>query len=376
MSEPTNCYAAIIKYIAHLWRRSRRRTLKWYREKYHRSKAYAVSNALAEVPKIISLRYRRSPRPSRSPRSSWIPGQENVKANNIDRSTHASANFQHFKGPPKHIICNMPTILLSDNQKKRIHTKEIAPRASPEISDVEISSPGKKDSLVNQEFFQDASTSQAESELHYKSSEMNFSKETLSPVKCSDLSSIGQVQSTSKGNYCVTRQFYKNSSKSERHCSAPTLVFLRPTPSPTIVTIKGELPCITETVTTPSPTIVTIKGELPCITETVTVRSKSHNEPLEWRKSDYSWDEDESEIDDECKSESKCFSVWRSIQSGVKLLVNHNYFKRAIFLAILFNTLSMGIEYHNQPASLTQAVEISNIIFTGIRICISIHHFT
>ena len=238
----------------------------------------------------------------------------------------------------------MPTILLSDNQKKRIHTKEIAPRASPEISDVEISSPGKKDSFVNEEFFQDASTSQAESELHYKSSEKNVSKEILSPVKCSDLSSIGQVQSTSKGNYYIARQFYKNSSKSERHCSAPTLVFLRPTPSPTIVTIKGELPSITET---------------------VTVCSKSHNEPLEWGKSDYSWDEDEREIDDECKSESKCFSVWRSIQSGVKLLVNHNYFKRAIFLAILFNTLSMGIEYHNQPESLTQAVEISNIIFTG-----------
>lgn len=47
-------------------------------------------------------------------------------------------------------------------------------------------------------------------------------------------------------------------------------------------------------------------------------------------------------------------------------LVNHKYFQRFIFLAILFNTLSMGIEYHNQPDELTQAVEISNVIFTFI----------
>jgi hypothetical protein len=35
-------------------------------------------------------------------------------------------------------------------------------------------------------------------------------------------------------------------------------------------------------------------------------------------------------------------------------------------LAILINTLSMGIEHHNQPEELTSIVESINIVFSGI----------
>lgn len=59
------------------------------------------------------------------------------------------------------------------------------------------------------------------------------------------------------------------------------------------------------------------------------------------------------------------FMVWRRFRKILQKIVNHNYFQQAIFLAILLNTFSMGIEYHNQPESLSHAVEISNIIFTG-----------
>lgn len=48
---------------------------------------------------------------------------------------------------------------------------------------------------------------------------------------------------------------------------------------------------------------------------------------------------------------------------NIKNLVDHRYFQRLILLAILINTISMGIEYHNQPVQLTEAVEISNIVF-------------
>lgn len=50
----------------------------------------------------------------------------------------------------------------------------------------------------------------------------------------------------------------------------------------------------------------------------------------------------------------------------IKLLVEHKYFQQGILLAILINTLSMGIEYHDQPAELTAIVETSNIVFSGI----------
>lgn len=54
------------------------------------------------------------------------------------------------------------------------------------------------------------------------------------------------------------------------------------------------------------------------------------------------------------------------IRKYVKLLVEHKYFQQGILLAILINTLSMGIEYHNQPEELTAIVETSNIVFSAI----------
>ncbi|XP_067636401.1 voltage-dependent T-type calcium channel subunit alpha-1G isoform X1 [Eurosta solidaginis] len=50
----------------------------------------------------------------------------------------------------------------------------------------------------------------------------------------------------------------------------------------------------------------------------------------------------------------------------IKLLVEHKYFQQGILLAILINTLSMGIEYHDQPPELTAIVEKSNIVFSAI----------
>lgn len=53
----------------------------------------------------------------------------------------------------------------------------------------------------------------------------------------------------------------------------------------------------------------------------------------------------------------------KRFKQNVKRLVDHRYFQRLILLAILINAISMGIEYHNQPEQLTEAVEISNIVF-------------
>lgn len=50
----------------------------------------------------------------------------------------------------------------------------------------------------------------------------------------------------------------------------------------------------------------------------------------------------------------------------IKVLVEHKYFQQGILLAILINTLSMGIEYHDQPQQLTVIVETSNIVFSGV----------
>lgn len=58
--------------------------------------------------------------------------------------------------------------------------------------------------------------------------------------------------------------------------------------------------------------------------------------------------------------------IFSHIRRCVRLLVDQKYFQQGILLAILINTLSMGIEYHNQPEELTAIVETSNIVFSGI----------
>ena len=49
-----------------------------------------------------------------------------------------------------------------------------------------------------------------------------------------------------------------------------------------------------------------------------------------------------------------------------KKIVDSKYFGHGIMIAILINTSSMGIEHHNQNEKLTEALEVSNVIFTTI----------
>uniref|UniRef100_A0A8C9VFI7 Voltage-dependent T-type calcium channel subunit alpha n=1 Tax=Scleropages formosus TaxID=113540 RepID=A0A8C9VFI7_SCLFO len=62
----------------------------------------------------------------------------------------------------------------------------------------------------------------------------------------------------------------------------------------------------------------------------------------------------------------KALRFWRLICETFRKIVDSKYFGRGIMIAILINTLSMGIEYHEQPDELTNALEISNIVFTSL----------
>ncbi|KAK5610354.1 hypothetical protein CRENBAI_006475 [Crenichthys baileyi] len=58
--------------------------------------------------------------------------------------------------------------------------------------------------------------------------------------------------------------------------------------------------------------------------------------------------------------------AWIDFREKLKRIVESKYFNRGIMIAILVNTLSMGIEYHEQPEELTDVLEISNIVFTSM----------
>lgn len=60
------------------------------------------------------------------------------------------------------------------------------------------------------------------------------------------------------------------------------------------------------------------------------------------------------------------FGGFALLRRYVKAVVEHKYFQQGILLAILINTLSMGIEYHKQPEELTVIVETSNVVFSAV----------
>lgn len=52
-------------------------------------------------------------------------------------------------------------------------------------------------------------------------------------------------------------------------------------------------------------------------------------------------------------TKNRCSYGLHTIRSWIQKLVEHKYFQQGILLAILINTLSMGIEYHNQVWTIT-----------------------
>ncbi|XP_044035263.1 voltage-dependent T-type calcium channel subunit alpha-1G isoform X2 [Siniperca chuatsi] len=66
------------------------------------------------------------------------------------------------------------------------------------------------------------------------------------------------------------------------------------------------------------------------------------------------------------KTAAKVVHFWRLVCDTFRKIVDSKYFGQGIMIAILINTLSMGIEYHEQPDELTNALEISNIVFTSL----------
>lgn len=71
-----------------------------------------------------------------------------------------------------------------------------------------------------------------------------------------------------------------------------------------------------------------------------------------------------------CRCLSACLkgiaSMFGRFRRCLNLCVDHSIFQQGILLCIFINTFSMGIEYHDQPETLTKVVEVSNLVFSCI----------
>ncbi|XP_064310046.1 voltage-dependent T-type calcium channel subunit alpha-1I isoform X2 [Phalacrocorax carbo] len=75
--------------------------------------------------------------------------------------------------------------------------------------------------------------------------------------------------------------------------------------------------------------------------------------------------EDEEEVEEGGRLKL-CSDMWREVRVKLRGIVDSKYFNRGIMIAILVNTISMGIEHHEQPEELTNILEISNVVFTSM----------
>ncbi|KFQ68988.1 Voltage-dependent T-type calcium channel subunit alpha-1I, partial [Phaethon lepturus] len=76
--------------------------------------------------------------------------------------------------------------------------------------------------------------------------------------------------------------------------------------------------------------------------------------------------EKEEEEVEEGRRLKLCSDMWREVRVKLRGIVDSKYFNRGIMIAILVNTISMGIEHHEQPEELTNILEISNVVFTSM----------
>ncbi|XP_060633075.2 voltage-dependent T-type calcium channel subunit alpha-1I isoform X3 [Anolis sagrei] len=76
--------------------------------------------------------------------------------------------------------------------------------------------------------------------------------------------------------------------------------------------------------------------------------------------------EKEEEEGEEGGQVTLCSDVWQEVRVKLRGIVESKYFSRGIMIAILVNTISMGIEHHEQPEELTNILEICNVVFTSM----------
>uniref|UniRef100_A0A6I8QEY3 Calcium channel, voltage-dependent, T type, alpha 1I subunit n=2 Tax=Xenopus tropicalis TaxID=8364 RepID=A0A6I8QEY3_XENTR len=94
-----------------------------------------------------------------------------------------------------------------------------------------------------------------------------------------------------------------------------------------------------------------------------TQRQRSESE-RESRSDGSTSDLDKEEEED--GDEGFCKGLCGEVRVKLRGIVDSKYFNRGIMIAILVNTISMGIEHHEQPEELTNILEISNIVFTSM----------
>ncbi|XP_037914604.1 voltage-dependent T-type calcium channel subunit alpha-1G isoform X4 [Hermetia illucens] len=401
-SEPTTCYAEIVKYIAHLWRRSKRRLLKKYRLykcQRQQRKEGLLPNAenLTFSPSRIKAHHPKCPKFGRKPSNIqeqmitvMVPLNSNNNLNlqsstqnvnlNVSNNNNNHNNHEHNSSPENSE--HSAETSRASNLKKVNHKDDISQKTIL----LKIPTGSESEQLINpcnSGFLSPPTSARRRSSVMFNDyvilhtpppiPEPTTDKNVCSSEKMTQAGdgSIWQVNlPQSIGSHAMGNAYTDCSelSLNDAMTCQELLAFS--------VAFSAALPTGQSTLESFYSSLTHQHNHQPATTQANLVHSNSRY--LE----DYSccYDLYQNALDQiesrEKKHSKLCQAIitvykfvskiFHFIRKHVKALVEYKYFQQGILLAILINTLSMGIEYHNQPEELTVIVETSNIVFSAI----------
>ncbi|KYQ53200.1 Voltage-dependent T-type calcium channel subunit alpha-1I [Trachymyrmex zeteki] len=419
-SEPTTCYAEIVKYIAHLWRRGKRRLMKRYRLWLYRRQQKREQNLLKEQQSQTShrrLHHGRCPRLLAA--LEYAEQQQHQQQQATSGNGGSIADFATIASPTQSAVAiaapTAPTIGNSVGGSGNLGT---APRASPELSEAEASANVchrlsiHRTSSVSCNGSDNAGAIEVRTLLsppctHYRRrSSVMFSDVVLlhGSNNVGNALQPGLTVTPGERNVCLSEKMTQTGDGNVWSSPLPDHAQMQAELGGNEAMTCQELLALSGALSAALPTgQLALDSFLNSLTKGKSIRKKEENELMcsigitdrhitledrtQWLTSDVDncscccelqggdqWPEDGEKWQKKSsrprqllrRAISCCIYTLRCIRRWIKKLVEHKYFQQGILLAILINTLSMGIEYHNQPEQLTVAVEISNIVFSAI----------
>ncbi|XP_026299337.1 voltage-dependent T-type calcium channel subunit alpha-1G isoform X4 [Apis mellifera] len=418
-SEPTTCYAEIVKYIAHLWRRGKRRLMKRYRVYLYKRQQKREQNLLKEQQQHGHPFRGGAPNSD----SNRLPGDRRLHHGRCPRLLAALEYAEQQQqqqgigsggGSLTDFPANSPptqTAILATaigNIGGSNGNLAIAPRASPEVSEADVSlnvynrmglhrtssvSCNGSDNVLSNATEASIQTNNVLLSppcTHYRRrSSVMFSDVVLlhGSNSIGNTLQAGMAVSPGERNVCSSEKMTQTGDGNVWSSPLPDHIQMQAELGGNEAMTCQELLALSGALSAALPTgQLALDSFLNSLTKGITDRHIILEDRTQWLASDIDncscccelqgidqWPDEGDKWTKNSRAKrflrscgNSCICAIRCIRRLIKKLVEHKYFQQGILLAILINTLSMGIEYHNQPEQLTIVVEVSNIVFSAV----------
>nr|CAH7756872.1 unnamed protein product [Callosobruchus chinensis] len=368
-SEPTSCYAEIVKYIAHLWRRSKRRLLKKIR--LYRVRRDQRRDKKIAIGETIRLNYARRHHPNCPRLRQNQQSQSAPSTRNVSRTSSVSENVQKNDDVELVVMPKRPSLL-------RV----------PSASNTDIPSLNNNDSPTNLLSPSTVPNNRRRSSVMFSDIIMLHGQNVSPPSSSSNL--LATSTNIDRKNVCSSE---KTTQAGDGNIWQITSVPNQQQAQQQIQQdcnelVNGETLTCQELLALGAINAALPTGQIVLdtffnsLSKGICKRSDKTGEDLYMQQlpeDNFSCCQDLWHCESEYKNEKRsrfyiicCLVIkgtvrfLRMVRRYIKVLVEHKFFRNGILLAILINTLSMGIEHHKQSEILTHAVEVTNVIFSII----------